>query len=284
MISRRYSDWMVCARNTFALVLMVVALAACSTTETLDIAPVTGNPKYAALVIDAKDGRILHEAYADQTRYPASLTKMMTIYLMFDALRDGRVTPQTEIPISENAAKQPASKLYLRAGSTITVDQAIRALAVKSANDVATAVAEYFGGTEDNFAQMMTTKAQSLGMRATVFRNASGLTENGMRTTARDMALLAMALQRNHPRYMGYFTLTSFEYGGKTITGHNNVLVNYPGATGMKTGYTSASGSNLVTTAQRNNRSVIAVVLGGQGSRARDERMTQLLDAAFQRR
>lgn len=284
MINCLSSDWLMRLRNAFAVVAMTLALSACSTSDTLDITPVTGNAKYAALVIDAKDGRVLHDAFADESRYPASLTKMMTIYLVFDALREGRVTPQTEIPVSENAAKQPASKLYLRAGSTITVDQAIRALAVKSANDVATAVAEYFGGTEDNFARLMTAKAQSLGMRSTVFRNASGLTANGMRTTARDMALLAMALQRNHPRYIGYFSLTSFEHNGKTITGHNNVLVNYPGATGMKTGYTSASGSNLVTTAQRNNRSVIAVVLGGQGARARDERMTLLLDAAFKRR
>lgn len=272
------------ARNAFMAVFVTFALAACSTSDTLDIAPVTGNAKYAALVIDAKDGRVLHDAYADQSRYPASLTKMMTIYLMFDALNDGRVTTQTEIPISENAEKQPASKLYLKAGSTITVDKAIRALAVKSANDVATAVAEYFGGSEENFARLMTEKAQKLGMRSTVFRNASGLTANGMRSTARDMALLAMALQRNHPRYVGYFKLTSFEHNGKTITGHNKVLVNYPGATGMKTGYTRASGSNLVTTVRRNNRSLIAVVMGGQGSRARDERMTQLLDAAFKTR
>lgn len=276
--------WMIRLRNAVGAVVMAGVLAACSTSETLDIAPVTGNAKYAALVIDAKDGRVLHDAYADQSRYPASLTKMMTIYLVFDALRDGRVTLETEIPISANAAKQPASKLYMKAGSTITVDKAIRSLTVKSANDVATAVAEYFGGTEDNFAKLMTAKAKRLGMRSTVFRNASGLSANGMRTTARDMALLAMAIQRNHTRYAGYFSLTSFDHNGKTVTGHNKVLVNYAGANGMKTGYTRASGSNLVTTAKRNGRSIIAVVLGGQGSKARDERMVQLLDAAFKGR
>lgn len=266
------------------MVLLAVTLAACSTSETLNIAPVVGNDKYAALVIDAKDGSVLHKDYADEIRYPASLTKMMTMYLMFDALRDGRVSLQSEIPVSANAAKQPASKLYIKEGSTISVDKALRALAVKSANDVATAVAEYLGGTEEAFAQQMTTKAQRLGMRSTVFRNASGLTETGMRTTARDMALLAMALQRNHPNYVRYFALTSFEHNGKTVTGHNNVLVNYPGATGMKTGYTRASGSNLVTTARRGRQAVIAVVLGGQGAKARDARMVQLLDAAFARR
>lgn len=274
-------------RDTWRIVavsLMLLALAACSSTsDTLAVKPVPANGKYAAIVVDATDGSVLYSAFADQPRYPASLTKMMTVYLMFDALKSGRITTNTEIPVSENAAGKPASKLYLKAGSTITVDKAIRALVVKSANDVATAVAEFLGGTEERFAQKMTVKGRQIGMRATTFTNASGLPDTGMRSTARDMALLSMAIKRAHPRYYSYFGLTSFEHNGRTVTGHNKVLASYSGADGLKTGYTRASGFNLATSARRNGRSVIAIVMGGDSAAKRDAHMVELLDRTFRR-
>ncbi|MEM0899102.1 MAG: D-alanyl-D-alanine carboxypeptidase family protein [Pseudomonadota bacterium] len=267
--------------RTWLLILTALCLSACSTVETLDVAPIPGNQRYASIVVDVKTGRVLEQTSADRLRYPASLTKMMTVYMIFDGLSSGRFSTSTEIPVSANAASKQASKLWLKAGSTITIDKAIRALVVKSANDVATAVAEYLGGTEERFAQLMTTKARSLGMSSTVFQNASGLPDADMRTTARDMAKLSLALQKNHAQYYGYFGLTSFEHNGKRITGHNNVLKSYRGATGLKTGYTRASGSNLATSAKRNGRSVVAIVLGGNGARERDDQMKRLLDAVF---
>lgn len=259
----------------------LIALAGCVSTDDLvaDLTVPTSNPaKYAAIVVDAKSGKVLHSAYADEARYPASLTKMMTVYMMFDAIKAGKMSLQTPIPISAYAAARPASKLYMKAGSSITADKAIRALVVKSANDVATAVAEHLGGTEEQFARQMTARARSLGMSATVFKNASGLPDPNMRTTARDMAKLSLALRRNHRGYYGYFGLTQFEYNGKAITGHNKVLAGYAGADGLKTGYTRASGFNLATSAARNGRSVVAIVMGGDSGAKRNQHMIELLD------
>lgn len=264
----------------FLLVALVVT--ACSTTETLEIAAPRAEPsKYAAIVVDARDGSIVYSAAADETRYPASLAKMMTLYLLFESLESRRLSLSSPIPVSANAAGRPASKLYMKAGSTIDVDTAIRALVVKSANDVATAVAERLAGSEDAFARTMTAKARQLGMGRTVFTNASGLPDQGMRTTARDMAVLGLALRRDFPQYYSYFRLSSFTYQGKTIRGHNKALDMVPGADGIKTGYIRASGYNVATSVRRNGRSLVAVVMGAKSGSARDEHMAQLLSAAF---
>lgn len=279
MLRRRRSVLFVLASFVAAMF-----LSACSTSDTLDIAAPQAEPsKYAAIVVDANDGSILYSVAADQKRYPASLAKMMTLYLLFEALDSGQVSKSSPIPISANAAKQPASKLYLKAGETIPVDTAIRALAVKSANDVATAVAEYLAGSEDAFARRMTAKARQLGMRQTVFTNASGLPDAGMTTTARDMALLGLALRRDFPHHYAYFSLRSFDYRGKQIRGHNKVLDAVAGADGIKTGYIRASGYNLAASVKRNGRSLVAVVMGGKSGSARDAHMTQLLTATFNR-
>jgi len=264
--------------------LVAAVLSACSVGDTLEIAKPQAEPsKYAAIVVDAEDGKVLYSVAADQTRYPASLTKMMTLYLMFEALQNGRLSRSAQIPVSANAAKQPASKLYLKAGTSIDVDTAIRALVVKSANDVATAVAEHLAGDEDRFARLMTAKARKLGMGRTVFTNASGLPDSGMRTTARDMAVLSMALRRDYPQYYSYFRLKSFEYRGKTIRGHNKILDMVSGADGIKTGYIKASGYNLAASVRRNGRSLVAVVMGGKSGSARNEHMAQLLNASLNR-
>ncbi|MVA97850.1 D-alanyl-D-alanine carboxypeptidase [Nitratireductor sp. CAU 1489] len=270
------------ARSFFCLGL-VVLVAACSTSETLRTAVPTStsssSSKYAAIVVDARDGRVLFARNADSARYPASLTKMMTLYLLFEAMEQGRVNRDTPIPVSAYAASRPPSKLGLKAGQTLPTDTAIRALATKSANDVATAVAEFLGGTEERFGAMMTAKARQLGMVGTVFRNASGLPDARQRTTARDMAKLGMSLRRRFPAYYPYFSLTSFAYRGKTIRGHNKVLETVRGADGIKTGYTRASGFNLATSVGRDGRRVVAVVMGEKTARARNAHMAELIEA-----
>ncbi|MEO0545187.1 MAG: D-alanyl-D-alanine carboxypeptidase family protein [Pseudomonadota bacterium] len=259
----------------------VLVLSGCVSTDDVmvDLAVPTSNAdKYAAIVVDSRSGKVLHSVAANEARYPASLTKMMTVYMMFDAIKAGNMSLDTPIPISAYAAGRPASKLYMKAGTTITADKAIRALVVKSANDVATAVAEHLGGSEEQFARQMTAKGRSLGLTSTVFKNASGLPDPQMLTTARDMAKLAIALRRNHGRYYGYFGLTQFEHNGRAITGHNRVLKSYSGADGLKTGYTRASGYNLATSASRGGRRVVAIVMGGDSGAARDQHMIRLLD------
>ena len=270
--------------SVLQFVLAAALLSACSTADTLEIAKPQAEPsKYAAIVVDAEDGKVLYSVAADQTRYPASLTKMMTLYLMFEALQNGRLSRSSQIPVSANAAKQPASKLYMKVGTSIDVDTAMRALVVKSANDVATAVAEHLASDEDRFARLMTAKARQLGMGRTVFTNASGLPDTGMRTTARDMAVLSLALRRDYPQYYSYFRLKSFEYRGKTIRGHNKILDMVSGADGIKTGYIKASGYNLAASVRRNGRSLVAVVMGGKSGSARNEHMAQLLNANLNR-
>ena len=267
--------------------LALIGATACSTTETLNpVATVAPVPeKFSAIVIDAGTGTTLYSANAEQTRFPASLTKMMTVYLLFQALESGKISRDTPIPVSRNAASKPASKLYLKAGSTIPVDTAIRALVVKSANDVATAVAEFLaGGSEERFGEIMTQQARALGMSRTRFTNASGLPDPNQVTTATDMARLAVALKSRYPQYYSYFSLRSFEYNGKTIRGHNKALDMIPGADGLKTGYTRASGFNLATSARRNGRYLVGVVMGEDTSKIRDQRMTQLIEYyAFRR-
>lgn len=239
--------------------------------------------KYASLVVDADSGEILHATNEETRNYPASLTKMMTLYMIFDRLERKRWSLATKLKVSRRAARQPASKLGLRAGSTITVKQAILALATKSANDVATTVAENISGRERNFALKMTAKARSLGMSKTTFRNASGLPHRAQMSTAKDMSILARALLRDFPDYYHYFSTRSFRYGGITHRTHNKLLKTYPGADGFKTGYIRASGFNLVASAKRKGRRIIGVVFGGRSSKQRNRHMVTLLDKGFAR-
>ena len=237
--------------------------------------------KYEALVIDAGTGQVLQAYNADALTYPASLTKMMTLYLTFEALQQGRLKSNQRLGVSDYAASQEPTKLDLMPGDTITVDEAVLALVVKSANDVAVVLAEALGGNESHFAELMTRKAAELGMRSTSFRNASGLPNPGQMTTARDMATLARSLIRDFPQYYHFFSTREFTFQGTTIATHNHVLVNYRGADGLKTGYIHAAGYNLVTSAVRNGRRLIGVVLGGRSGGQRDRAMMRLLDSGF---
>lgn len=258
----------------------LASAAGCTTRETLAVNTRAVAPlpeKYAEIVVDASTGATLHEVSSSKPRYPASLTKMMTLYLLFEALDNGRVTPATVIPVSAFAAGQAPSKLGLKAGQTIDVDTAIRAIAVKSANDVACAVGEYLSGSEPAFAAAMTAKARALGMASTTFRNASGLHDPAQVTTARDMALLGIRLRHDFPNHFDYFALRSFTYNGRFVRGHNRTLDTIPGASGIKTGYTKASGFNLVTSVERTGRLVIAVVMGEDTAQIRDQRMAGLV-------
>lgn len=236
---------------------------------------------YADIIVDAATGEVLHATNADKINYPASLTKMMTLYLLFNALENGKMTLDQALPVSANAAAQPATKLGLRKGSTIKVETAILALVIQSANDVATVVAEAIAGSEAAFARKMTQAAQVIGMSHTVFRNAHGLPDPAQRTTARDMAVLAIALLQDYPQYYHYFGARKFKYGSRAYTTHNRVVLSYPGADGFKTGYTRASGYNLVTSAVRDGQRLIGVVLGGSSWAKRDAQMISLLDRSF---
>jgi D-alanyl-D-alanine carboxypeptidase len=237
---------------------------------------------YATIVIDAETGAVLSEQNADQRNYPASLTKMMTLYMVFDALERHQLTLKQPVAVSRRAAGQAPSRLGLRPGQTITVEQVILALVTKSANDAAAAIAETLGGTESQFAQMMTRRARALGMSSTTFRNASGLPDPRQVTTARDMATLSRALWRDFPQYYPYFSRDRFTYRGRVIANHNNLLRSYAGADGIKTGYIRASGYNLAASAVRDGRRVIGVVLGGKSPSQRNQRMAALLDRGFQ--
>ena len=236
---------------------------------------------YASLIIDTTSGRVLHETNADLTRYPASLTKMMTLYLLFEALERGSVTLDDTLPISAHAASQPPTKIGLRPGQSISLENAILALVTKSANDIAAAVAEYLGGSESRFAWSMTEKAHQIGMSRTSFVNASGLPDPDQVTTARDMATLGLALLYDYPNYYHYFSTDRFYYGGAVHANHNRLLGSYSGLDGIKTGYTSASGYNLVASAFRDGRRFIGVVLGARSPVDRGMIMAGLLDQAF---
>ena len=233
--------------------------------------------KYAAVVIDVNSGKTMFSASADAPRYPASLTKMMTLYMLFDGLKSGKFTKSSRIPISRHAASQAPSKLGVKAGQSITVETAILALVTKSANDAAAASGEFMGGSEARFAQIMTAKARNLGMSRTTFRNASGLPNPSQLTTARDMATLGIALRQNFPQYYSYFSTRSFTYGRSRMGNHNKLLGRVAGVDGIKTGYTRASGFNLVTSVKQGNRLVVAVVMGGKTGRARDQHMASLV-------
>ncbi|RUV25862.1 D-alanyl-D-alanine carboxypeptidase [Mesorhizobium sp. M5C.F.Ca.IN.020.32.2.1] len=231
----------------------------------------------AAIVIDAKTGKVLYSSNADGRRYPASLTKMMTLYLAFEAMANGKISKNSRVVFSANAAAEPPTKLGVRRGGAITVETAILSMVTKSANDSATALGELLGGNEANFAHMMTAKARALGMKGTVFRNAHGLPNPGQFTTARDMAVLGIALREHFPQYYGYFSQRSFLYGRGRINGHNRLLGRIKGVDGIKTGYTRASGYNLVSSVDDGDRRIVAVVIGGKSGGSRDNQMAALI-------
>ncbi len=243
----------------------------------------TAAAKYSSIVIEEKTGAVLHAVNPDVRHYPASLTKMMTLYLLFEAVDSRRYTLKSRIRISRRAARQPASKLDIKPHETISVHNAILALTVKSANDVAVAVAEAISGTERTFGRLMSAKAKALGMTNTHFRNASGLPHRKQLTTARDIATLARALRRDFPRYYGYFSARSFTYKGHRMENHNRLLDRYAGADGLKTGFIRASGFNLAASAERDGIRLIAVVLGTRSPRARDLHAMGLLERGFER-
>jgi len=220
---------------------------------------------------------VLQSTSPDGLRHPASLTKIMTLYLLFERLESGKMKLDTEMPVSQHAADQDPTKLNLRAGQTIRVEDAIKGLVTRSANDAAVVIAEAIGGDEDDFAQMMTRKARALGMSKTVYRNANGLPNDEQLTTARDQATLGRAIQDRYPRYYRYFATTVFNYRGQSIRNHNRLLGNVEGVDGIKTGYTRASGFNLVTSMRRGNRHLVGVVLGGRSGGSRDATMRNLL-------
>src|SRR6516165_1681234 len=238
-----------------------------------------GSPSSSAIVVDGNSGNILYSAKSDELRHPASLTKIMTLYLLFERMEAGKFKLNSQLSVSQHASVQAPSKLGLRPGQTITVEDAIRAMVTKSANDVAVVVAEAIGGSEGEFADMMTKKAHALGMSRTVYLNASGLPNDGQLTTARDQALLGRAIQERFPRQYRYFSTPSFTYHGETMSNHNHLLGQVEGIDGIKTGYTQASGFNLVTSVHRNKRYIVAVVLGGESAGARDARMSALIEA-----
>jgi D-alanyl-D-alanine carboxypeptidase len=237
--------------------------------------------KDAALIIDGATGKVLYARNPNEERHPASLTKMMTLYLLFDALKKGQISLNSIIPISAHAAAQKPTNLRLRSGDQLTVDLAIKAVVVRSANDVAVAIAEALGGTESHFAELMTAKARALGMRNTFYHNASGLPDNLQITTATDLGVLARHLAYDFPQYFHYFATPAFSYRGTYYTTHDNLIGRYRGADGIKTGYTGASGFNLVSSVVRDNSHVIGVVMGGRTATRRDREMIRLLNTAF---
>lgn len=233
---------------------------------------------YAAIVVDARNGRVLHESDAGGLRYPASLTKMMTLFLLFEELDAGRLTRSSPLSVSEEAAARPPAKIGVKAGTAITVDTAIRALAVRSANDVAAVIAENLAGSEEAFAQRMTRKARALGMRDTQFKNASGLPDPGQYTTARDIAVLGASLQQRFPRYARYFETREITFNGRTWKNTNKLLTKVEGMNGIKTGYIRLSGYNLAASVRRDGRHIIAVVFGGRSGSARNAQMEKLIE------
>jgi D-alanyl-D-alanine carboxypeptidase len=235
-------------------------------------------PPYAAIVIDDKSGFVLHGVSADEPRHPASLTKVMTLYLLFEQLEDGNLKLDTPLPISTQAALQHPTKLGLKVNQTIKVEDAIKGLVTKSANDAAVVVAEAIGGSEEEFAKLMTLKARALGMTGTTYVNASGLPAEEQVTTARDQALLGRAIQHRFPGYYQYFATPSFSYKGVEMHNHNTLLGQVRGVDGIKTGYTDASGYNLVTSVRRDEKCIVAVILGDTSNAARDARMRRLIE------
>ena len=236
------------------------------------------NPRYAGFVIDVNNGKVLYNENGDAYRFPASLTKMMTLYMTFAALETGRVTKSSKMPVSRYAAGRPPSKIGLKVGSTVTVEEGINALVTKSANDVSVVMAEFLGGSEARFAEQMTATARRLGMSKTTFKNAKGLPNSEQRTSARDMATLGIALREHFPQHYHYFSTRSYNFRGTRLGNHNRVLGRVEGTDGIKTGYINASGFNLVSSVRRDGKNIVAVVMGGRSGRSRDDHMVTLLN------
>ncbi len=237
------------------------------------------SPPFASIVVDGNSGAVLQAANPDALRHPASLTKVMTLYLLFERLESGRLRLDSALKISDHASEQAPTKLGLKPGQTISVEDAIKGIVTKSANDAAVAVAENLGGDEDGFAKLMTQKAHALGMAHTIYVNASGLPDDDQVTTARDQAVLGRAIQERFPRYYRYFSTESFVYHGEAMRNHNHLLGVVDGVDGIKTGFTRASGFNLLTSLHRDGRYLVAVVMGGPSASERDERMRELISA-----
>lgn len=278
-------------RSGAASILALVSLAFLILAGPVQVAE--ANSRYAAIVIDGETGKVLFARNADKARYPASLTKIMTLYLTFEALEEGRLSLSTPMVVSKRAMGQPPSNLchwrgkrkicLLREGDMLAVEDAIKLLVTKSANDVATVLAEKLGGTEYNFTVMMNKKAKQLGMKRSRFMNASGLPNRKQKSTARDMAILSMAIAEHYPTYYEYFKTPRFTFKGKTFKSHNKLLKGYQGTDGIKTGYTRASGFNLTTSVHRDGKHLIGVVLGGKSGNSRDKHMKQILSRTFTR-
>ena len=268
-------------RRGFLSLLLVAALALTPTTAPL-VAQSSENTRYAAIVVDAESGEVLFARHADSRRYPASITKVMTLYLTFEALTEGKVKLDDVITVSPRAASQPPSKLGLAAGQTITLDDAMKATAVRSANDMAMAIAEHVGGSQDRFAARATLKARELGMTQTRYVNPNGLPDARQLTSARDLAILARAVMRDYPQYYRYFGLHDWVYEGREYRNTNGLLRSGAGYDGMKTGYTNASGYNLAASAVRDGRRLITIVLGGRSTASRNSHVADLMNTGFE--
>ena len=273
------------ARRVFAFLSLVILVSATLAQPAAAQIPYVNllfsQPRYAAYVMDANTGEVLFEKNADSPRYPASITKLMTLYLTFEALQAGKVSLSDRVYVSAHAEGVAPSKLGVRPGDSVSVDEAIRSMTVKSANDMAVAMAEKIGGSEGRFAALMTLRAQELGMTNTQYVNASGLPDSRQISTAHDIAVLSRALMRDFPQYYPYFSLRSFDFRGRTIPGHDHLLGAVPGVDGLKTGYTAASGFNLASSASRDGKRIIGVVLGGSSVAARDQHMEDLINTSF---
>ncbi len=274
-------------RRAYLALALFASLAAGLVTPSLAQAQVpylsipASEPKYAAIVVDANTGEVLYAKRADSPRYPASITKIMTMYLVMEAMSEGRVKPTDMVTISARAASQPPTKLGVAAGDQVSVDDALKALATRSANDMAVALAEHIAGTEQRFAALMTLRGQELGMGNTRFVNASGLPDSRQISSARDIAIMSRAVMRDFPQYYGYFSIKSFTFRGRVITSHNRLMGQFAGMDGLKTGYINASGFNLAASAVRDGRRLIAVVLGGRSTATRDDHVEDLLLTGF---
>jgi D-alanyl-D-alanine carboxypeptidase len=254
------------------LLVLTVSIAAAAPAQAIE-----NLRRYAGIVVDAKSGHILYEEQADSRRYPASVAKVMTLYVLFQELQAGNLSLSTQMTVSRHASQAVPTKLGLRAGATISVEDAIKSLVTLSANDMARVIAEHISGSESRFAERMTATARAMGMSSTTYRNASGLPDGGQVTTVRDQAILGIAVYQHFPQYYSYFQTTSFRYGGRTYGNHNRVL-GYMGAVdGIKTGYINAAGSNLLTAARANNRHIVVVAFGFNSAASRDERVRQLV-------
>ena len=273
--------WLASSFQARALQSLVSLLLAGLVVGLLAHGPASAKPLFSAIAVDARTGEVLFAREADGLRHPASLTKVMTLYLLFQDLKSKRLGLGTKLRASKKASLQPPTKVGLKPGETITVENAIKALVTRSANDVAVTIAENLGGTEASFANRMTKTARALGMKRSLFRNASGLPNPAQVTTARDMAILSLRIQRDFPQYYHYFRIASFTYKGRELRNHNKLLGRYEGTDGIKTGYIRAAGYNLTTSVRRGDKRIVGVVLGARSGNARTAYMTAMLDSSL---